>query len=110
MNGKKRITIPIRLREPGYYAYAARLVPKEGEDGWEENNVSINDVFIQGEGKVLVVTSDAGDPRDHTRFVESLRASRRLVDIIPAFRLSRDTLSLMPYDANRLRQRSPRFH
>jgi uncharacterized membrane protein/Mg-chelatase subunit ChlD len=97
--GKKRITIPIRLREPDYYAYTARLIPKEGEDGWEENNVAINDVFIQGEGKVLVVTDTAGDPRDHTRFVEALRASRRLVETVPAFQLARDTLSLMPYDA-----------
>ena len=97
--GKKRFSIPVKLREAGYYAYTARLIPKEGEDGWEENNLAINDLFIEGEGKVLVVTDPAGDPRDFSRFVELLRASKRLVEVVPAYQLPRDTLSLMPYDA-----------
>lgn len=97
--GKQRITIPIKLREAGYYAYNARLVLPEDQDGWKENNFAINDIYIEGEGKILVVTDPAGDPRDVSRFAEALRASRRAVETLQAFQLPRDTLSLMPYDA-----------
>ncbi|MEZ5326242.1 MAG: VWA domain-containing protein [Verrucomicrobiales bacterium] len=98
-SGKKRISIPIKLREAGYYAYTARLIVPEDQDGWKENNLAINDIYIAGEGKILVVTDPAGDPRDAARFIETLRASRRVVEMAQAFQVPRDTLSLMPYDA-----------
>jgi hypothetical protein len=97
--GKKRIAIPIKLREAGYYAYNARLIVPEDQDGWKENNLAINDIYIAGEGKILVVTDPAGDPRDSARLIETLRASRRVVETAQAFQVPRDTLSLMPYDA-----------
>ena len=35
--GKKRISIPVKLRDAGYYAYTARLVVADNADGWREN-------------------------------------------------------------------------
>ncbi|MGK0188407.1 MAG: putative membrane protein [Verrucomicrobiales bacterium] len=97
--GKRRISIPIKLREAGYYAYTARLAVPADQDGWKENNLAINDIYIAGEGKIMVVTDPGGDPRDSSHFIEALRASQRDVEQIHPFQLPRDTLSLMPYDA-----------
>jgi hypothetical protein len=34
----------------------ATIEPKPGEDGWSENNIAMGDLYLKGEGKVLVVT------------------------------------------------------
>ena len=96
--GKNRFTLPLYLREPGYYEYVATIIPPKGEDGWEENNVAIGDVFLRGEGKVLVVTEARGDARDWEKMVEALKASERVVQVQMAYEFPRETLSLLPYD------------
>jgi uncharacterized membrane protein len=97
-SGKNRFTLPLYLREPGFYEYLARIEPRAGEDGWAENNVAIGDVYLKGEGKVLVVTDARGDARDWETLVAALKAAERVVQVRMAYEFARDSLSLLPYD------------
>ncbi len=97
--GKNRITLPIYLREPGYYEYSARLITPEGEDGWEGNNRAINDLFLRGQGKTLVVTDPNGNARDWEPLVRAMQESERIVEVRDAFAFPRTAISLMPYDS-----------
>lgn len=97
--GKNRYVLPLYLREPGYYEYAATIDVPKAEDGWRENNIAINDLYLKGEGKVLVVTDSSGDARDWETFVTALKAADRIVEIGSAYEFPRDAFSLMPYDA-----------
>ena len=97
--GKNRITLPVYLREANYYEYTARLIMPEGEDGWEGNNVAVNDLFLRGEGKTLIVTNPDGDPRDWEPMVRALRKSNRIIEIKDAYAFPRTAIPLMPYDS-----------
>ena len=97
--GKNRFTLPLYLREPGYYEYVARIEPPRGMDGRAENNVAVNHLYLKGEGKVLLVYDPGGDERDWRPLFESLRRTRHDVESKAAFEFPRDVLSLMPYDA-----------
>jgi uncharacterized membrane protein/Mg-chelatase subunit ChlD len=96
--GKNRYTLPLYLREPGYYEYVATIEPPAGQDGWRENNTAINFLYLKGEGKVLLVTDPAGDARDYETLVKALKNAQRLVEVRSAFEFPRDAMSLMPYD------------
>ncbi len=96
--GKSRFALPLYLREPGYYEYVATIEPVPGEDGWAENNVAMGEVYLRGEGKVLVVTDARGDARDWEAFVAGLKASERVVQVRMAYEFPRDALSLLPFD------------
>jgi Ca-activated chloride channel homolog len=96
--GKNRFSLPLYLREPGYYEYVATITPAKADDGWEENNVAVGDLFIRGEGKVLVVTDGRGDTRDWEPLVAALKASERIVQVRMSYEFPRDPLSLLPYD------------
>jgi hypothetical protein len=97
--GKNRITLPIYLRQAGYYEYTARLLMAEGEDGWEGNNVAINDLYLRGEGKTLIVTDPEGDSGDWESLVKAMQESDRVVEIKDAYAFPRTAISLMPYDS-----------
>ncbi|MEM7383385.1 MAG: VWA domain-containing protein [Verrucomicrobiota bacterium] len=97
--GKSRFDLPIYLRKNGYYEYTARIVVPKGEDSIRENNVAINEVFLQGEGRVLLVTDPEGDPRDWQALERALDDSDLLVDQTDAYGLPRNALALQPYDA-----------
>lgn len=96
--GKNRFALPLYLREPGFYEYAATISVPKGEDGWAENNVAIGDLFLRGEGKVLVVTDARADARDWESLVKAMKESERLVQVRMAYEFPRDALSLLPYD------------
>ena len=96
--GKNRYTLPLYLREPGYYEYVATIEPPPGQDGWQENNTAINFLYLKGEGKVLLVTDPQGDPRDWDTMVKALKDAKRLVEVRSALEFPRDAMSLMPYD------------
>ena len=96
--GKNRFSLPLYLREPGFYEYAASIAVPKGEDGWAENNVAIGDLFLRGEGKVLVVTDARGDARDWEPLVKAMKESERIVQVRMAYEFPRDALSLLPYD------------
>lgn len=96
--GKNRFTIPIMLREPAYYEYTATIETKPDEDHLQQNNTVISYLFVEGEGKVLLVTSPEGEGREWQRLAKTLRDADRLVEQISAYDLPRDVLALMPYD------------
>lgn len=97
--GKNRIDIPIYLRSPGYYEYRAELIPEEGTDGRNENNEAIGYIYVEGEGKVLIVADPIReDDRDFERLAMAIREGERAVEIVDSYRFPRDPLSLLPYD------------
>jgi uncharacterized membrane protein/Mg-chelatase subunit ChlD len=96
--GKNRRSLPLYLREPGYYEYVATITTAKGEDGWAENNVAVGDLFLRGEGKVLVSINPQGDARDWEPLVAALNASERIVQVRMSHEFPRDALSLLPYD------------
>jgi len=97
--GKNRFVVPIYLRTPGYYEYSATIETKPADDQIRENNTVMNYIYVEGEGKVLVVTDPAGDNRDWEPLVKAIREGERNVDVVSAYEFPGDALSLMPYDA-----------
>ncbi len=97
-SGKNRFTLPLYLRQPGFYEYNATLEMLPGEDGWQENNSAIGYLYLKGEGKVLLVLDPTGDERDWNSLENALRESKRVVERKVAYEFPRDALSLMPYD------------
>ena len=104
--GKNRYDIPLYLRTPGYYEYTAKLKVADDVDGRDENNEAIGYVYVEGEGKALVVIdplrpllADGNtDDRDHERLVRAILESERAVEIVESYDFPRDPLSLLPYD------------
>ena len=96
--GKNRFSLPLPQRGPGYYEYVATIEVPKGEDSWSENNVAMGDLYLKGEGKVLVVTDARGDARDWEPLVAALKQAQRIVQVRMAYELPRDPLSLLPYD------------
>lgn len=97
--GKNRFTLPLYLRGPGYYEYAATIEPPAGFDGLRENNTAIGYLYLQGEGRVLVLTDPEGDPADSVSLVKALRQTNRLIEVASAYTCPNDALSLLPYDS-----------
>ena len=96
--GKNRFALPIHMRQPGYYEYTATITPPGDADGWKQNNVAINYLYLKGEGRVLLVTDPAGESRDWELLRKALQESKRAVEVRSAFEFPQDALSLMPYD------------
>ena len=96
--GKNRYSMPLHLRNAGYYEYRAVIKVPEGKDGWKENNLAVNSLYLQGKGKVLMVVHPDGDSRDWKLLSEAIKTSKREVQVIDAFELPRDSLKLQPYD------------
>jgi Ca-activated chloride channel homolog len=96
--GKNRFTLPLYLREPGYYEYVATIDVPPGEDGWAENNIAIGDLYLRGEGQVLLLTDTRSDTRDWEPLVAALKSSERIVQVRMAYELPREAPALLPYD------------
>jgi uncharacterized membrane protein len=96
--GKNRFSLPLPQRGPGYYEYVATIETQKGDDAWSENNVAMGDLYLKGEGKVLVVTDARGDARDWEALVSALKQGERIVQVRMAYEFPRDPLSLLPYD------------
>ncbi len=97
--GKNRFAFPVTLTEAGYYEYSAAIVVPRNQDQLLQNNTVQNDIYLEGEGRVLVVTDSQGDERDWKRLATVMRAAQRAVEIKPANELPRDAAALQPYDA-----------
>lgn len=95
--GKNRYVLKLTLREPGLYEYVAAIETPPGEDGWEKNNLAVNHVYIQGKGKVLLVTDVDGE-RDAAPLAKALRRGQREAEIVTGLAFPRDVLALLPYD------------
>ncbi|MFM7056516.1 MAG: VWA domain-containing protein [Planctomycetota bacterium] len=97
--GKTRFSIPLKVDQPGYYEYSARIEPAPGSDSRNENNEVRNYIYLDGPGRILLVT-DTSSSREEIRFLElALKQAERQVEVITAGELPFDPLQLMPYDA-----------
>ncbi len=96
--GKNRFTVPIALRSPGYYEYTASIEVPRTEDSLAQNNSVMNYIFVEGEGKTLLVTDAQGDPRDWQKLEQAIREAERSVETIVSDDLPRDAAPLRAFD------------
>ncbi|MBS0202410.1 MAG: VWA domain-containing protein [Planctomycetes bacterium] len=97
--GKNRYSVPITLRSAGYYEYSASIEVPKAQDSLNQNNSVENYIFVDGEGKVLLVTDSVGDKRDWERLESAIREGERAVEVMSGADFPRDAASLLPYDA-----------
>ncbi len=96
--GKNRISIPLPRRGPGLYEYVATIEVPKGEDGWAENNQAMADLYIKGEGRILVVTDAQSDAREWEPLVAELKKGERMVQVRMSYEAPRDAMAFLPYD------------
>jgi uncharacterized membrane protein len=96
--GRSRFTLALPPRGPGYYEYAASLEAPPGGDFWKENNVALADLFLEGEGRVLVLTDAGSDAREWEPLVAALAAVERPAQVRMAFQAPREPRAYLPYD------------
>lgn len=97
--GKNRIALPIKVDQPGYYEYEARIEVSAEQDAREENNAVRNYLYIEGPGRILIVTDRLGEQEEYKYVEAALRQGERLVEVRKSTEFPLDPLSLMPYDA-----------
>lgn len=97
--GKNRFSVPLTLRSAGYYKYEASIEVPRAQDSLSQNNTVRNFIFVEGEGKVLLVKDSVGDKRDWERLERAIREGERGVEVMNGSDLPRDPVSLLPYDA-----------
>ena len=97
--GKNRFAVPIKVTAPGYYEYTARIEVPASKDNRVENNEVRNYLYIDGPGRVLIVTDPQGNPKEWKYVEQVLRQGEREVETVTATEFPHDPLSLMPYDA-----------
>ena len=96
--GKNRYDLPMELKTPGYLEYQATIEPEEGQDHLVQNNRADGYLYIEGKGKVLIVTDPTGTEEEYKALLRALKNAEREVEVIPALNVPRDALSLLPYD------------
>lgn len=97
--GKNRFSVPIKVDAPGYYEYKARIEVPASRDNRVENNEVENYLYIEGAGRILIVTDPRGNPKEWRYVQEALEQGEREVETVSATEFPFDPLSLMPYDA-----------
>lgn len=97
--GKNRFSVPLTLRSAGYYEYTATIEVPKTQDSLAQNNTVLNYIFVEGEGKVLLVKDTVGDKRDWESLQKAIVEGERAVELINGSDMPRDAASLMPYDA-----------
>jgi uncharacterized membrane protein/Mg-chelatase subunit ChlD len=105
--GKNRYDLPLYLRSPGYYEYKATIIVddktdekgvKKAQDQLATNNTAVSYIFVEGEGKVLLVTDPVGKKEDWQTLRKAIIDGERAVEVLDAYSFPRDPLALMPYD------------
>lgn len=96
--GKNRYIIPIRLGTPGYYEYEASIEVSSSQDHLAQNNKVVNAIYVEGEGKVLLVTDPHGNELDWKGLAQVIQEGERAVEVQQAYDFPRDSSSLLPYD------------
>ncbi|MGZ0173709.1 MAG: VWA domain-containing protein [Planctomycetales bacterium] len=97
--GLNQFSLPIRVGEAGYYEYQAAIEMPEGEDNLSQNNAAENFLFVEGTGRVLIVTAPRGDSREWQPLADSITRNGRIVEQKDAYGFPDSTLALMPYDS-----------
>ncbi|WP_432798815.1 glutamine amidotransferase [Poriferisphaera sp. WC338] len=96
--GKNRFEMPIYMRQAGYYEYSLSIQTAASEDSILQNNKAVSYLYLQGEGRTLLVVEPGGTQDDWVHIKRALEESERDVDVMNAFAFPDDPLALMPYD------------
>ncbi len=96
--GKNRFAFPIHLRSAGYYEYSATIEVPQGKDNLKQNNRVVNSVFLEGEGRILIVYDPKGEPRDRVELTRALDDGKHIVEQQSAYEFARDPMGLLTYD------------
>ncbi len=97
--GKSRYSIPIKVDQPGYYEYSAKIELAPDADSRSENNEVKNYLYLEGPGRILLVMDPQSNPAEWQAMEKALKQGERQVDVLSALEFPLDPLSLMPYDA-----------
>lgn len=97
--GLNQFSLPIRVDEPGYYEYQAAIELPDGQDNLSQNNAAENFLFVEGAGRILIVTAPGGDAREWQPLFDSIERDGRIVEQKDAYGFPDSTLALMPYDS-----------
>lgn len=97
--GLNQFSLPVRVNEAGYYEYQATIEMPKGADNLSQNNTAENYLFVEGVGRVLIVTAPGGDPREWQPLADSITRDGRIVEQKDAYGFPNSTLALMPYDS-----------
>ena len=96
--GKNRFSIPVELTQSGYYEFSANIEVAKGEDSWTNNNSAMSFLYLEGRGKVLLVTDSAGNEQDWVNIEAALREGDREVKRVSAFQFPRHAMAMLPYE------------
>lgn len=96
--GQNQFSLPVRVTRPGYYEYQAIIEVPESDDSITQNNSVENFLFVEGTGRILIVTAPEGDPREWTPFVEAIDREGRIIEQRDAYGFPDSALALLPYD------------
>lgn len=97
--GKNRFGLRTALPSAGYYDLVARVIPEEGGDRWDRNNVALASHYLRGEGRVAII-AEVGDGGEYSRdLARALRLGDKIVDVIDPGELPAEPLALLPFDA-----------
>ncbi len=74
------------------------MIVDEKDDQLASNNAAVSYIFVEGEGKVLLVTDPVGVKDDWQTLRKAIVDGERAVEVVDAYSFPRDPLALMPYD------------
>ena len=96
--GKNRFEIPIYMHSAGYYTYKLDIQPDEGMDSIEANNKAISYLYLEGEGRVLMVVQPGGDERDYLPMAKAMQEADCQVTVMEGYGISDDPMAYQMYD------------
>lgn len=98
--GKTPFKISLTASNADYYKLKAAISARTDtkRDHLKQNNVVRNYMYVEGEGKVLVVTDPLGNENDWSDLVSIIKATDRVVDIMDANEFPNNDTRLMEYD------------
>lgn len=97
--GKKILTVPYEINEPGAYTYEATFIPDDpNDDLMTQNNRASAFTHVRGEGRVLLI-EDVDNLGEFDYLVSRLRANKIEVDTMPSNQLFTSLAELQAYDS-----------
>jgi len=95
--GKNRYTLPLYLREAGYYEYVATSRRAAARTAGKRTTRPSHHLS-EGRGTGAAGEGRRGDERDWRPLADALKKSDRAVQVADSYEVPHDALSLLPYD------------
>lgn len=91
--GRRRLRLPVTVREPGLHRLTAAIDPEPGCDGWRENNLAYASLRVEGDDEMLLCIDPQGHREDWQPLAAALAASGRRLRVEPASACPDDPLA-----------------